>query len=167
MTMVEYDCGCCRDECTRWDSGGRCCLHGRWARERCDWCVPAYAPVADVPVRGYKILTRDMRAPLNQEFRYEVGGDYELPEGDVLCMCRCGFHFCRTVAECARFVGLTPSTPVVEVEGSGLVLEATKEAVERYRTLRYAPKLVASRLKVLRIVPADKVPGILAEEWQL
>ena len=65
-------------------------------------------------MKGYKAFNNDMTC---RGFQYEVGKTYEIAEKPIPC--KQGFHFCKSIAECYRFYGMSDDTRICEVEAVG------------------------------------------------
>ena len=65
-------------------------------------------------MKGYKAFNNYMTC---RGFQYEVGKTYEMAEKPIPC--RQGFHFCKSIAECYIFYGMSDDTRICEVEAVG------------------------------------------------
>ena len=67
-------------------------------------------------MRGYKAFETDLTC---RGFRYEIGKTYE-HTGEIE-VCKAGFHFCATIADCYDYYPKKKTTRICEVEASGTV----------------------------------------------
>lgn len=77
---------------------------------------------------GYKAFDKDLKC-LN-DMQYEIGKEYKLESSPQLC--KIGFHFCRTIADCYNFYGTTEETRICKVEALGDIV--TDAAAIKYCT---------------------------------
>ena len=65
-------------------------------------------------MRGFKAFNKDLCC---RGFQYEIGGTYEFDGEPILC--QQGFHFCKSIAECYRFCGMSDNTRICVVDAIG------------------------------------------------
>lgn len=65
-------------------------------------------------MKGYKAFKNDMTC---RGFQYKVGKTYKMAKKPIPC--KQGFHFCKSIAECYRFYGMSDDTRICEVEAVG------------------------------------------------
>lgn len=70
-------------------------------------------------------------------FQYEIGKIYELPKGQTLKICKCGFHFCKNPIDVFGFYPLREDTLIARVEALGNIQqEGIKFATDKIRIIR-------------------------------
>ena len=92
-------------------------------------------------MKGFKAFNNDLTC---RGFQYEIGKTYEMKETPKLC--KRGFHFCRTIAECYNYYGINKNTRICEVEALGEIDAKEDE-----------DKLCTNKIKIL---------GEVTTEWQ-
>ena len=76
---------------------------------------------------GYKAFDKNLRC---RNFQYEVGKIYEL-DGE-LEVCKNGFHFCKTVADCYDYYPMESDTVICRIEALGnIAQEENKFATDK------------------------------------
>ena len=86
---------------------------------------------------GYKLFRADWCAVkgTREPFQYKVGETYTM-EGEPH-LARCGFHFCRNLADCFTYYGLSAEYRIAEVEALGDIDEdATKCCTNKIHIVR-------------------------------
>ena len=78
-------------------------------------------------MKGFKAFNNDLTC---RGFQYEIGKTYEMKRTPELC--RRGFHFCRTIAECYNYYDMNKSTRICEVEALGEI--DVKGELNEYRS---------------------------------
>lgn len=70
-------------------------------------------------------------------FQYEIGKIYELPKGQTLKICECGFHFCKNPIDVFGFYPLREDTLIAKVEALGdIQQEGIKFVTNKIRIVR-------------------------------
>lgn len=98
-------------------------------------------------VRGYKGTTSEMTAANN--FQYELGVTYNMPEGVEIKECQSGFHFSQRLSQAQKFYGVHSGNRFFEVEA--LVRE------EDWNNRYHSNKLVAKSIKLIRELSTDEI----------
>ena len=98
-------------------------------------------------VTGYKGTYSDMTAANN--FQYELGATYTMPDDVEIRMCESGFHFSQRLSQAQKFYGVHSGNRFFEVEA--LVREEDWD-------FRYSSnKLVAKSIKLIRELSTDEI----------
>ena len=98
---------------------------------------------------GYKAFEKGW---VCRGFQYEIGKTYELPEGEKLEMCQCGFHFCKNPIDVFGYYEYGEDTAMAEVEALGEIQQqGTKYCTNKIRIVR---EFTREELKAL-ILPGD------------
>ena len=85
-------------------------------------------------MKGYKAFNAGWKC---RDFQYEIGKTYELPEGQELKMCECGFHFCRNPIDVFGYYDMTDDVLIAEVEALGEIQqEGTKYCTDKIRIVK-------------------------------
>ena len=85
-------------------------------------------------MKGYKAFNKEWKC---RDFQYKIGETYELPEGQELKMCKCGFHFCENPIDVFGYYNDTLCTVVAEVEALGdIQQEGTKYCTNKIKIVR-------------------------------
>ena len=85
-------------------------------------------------MKGYKAFNPGWRC---RDFQYEIGKTYELPEGQKLEMCACGFHFCKNPIDVFGYYEMSDSVLIAEVEALGEIQqEGTKYCTDKIRIVK-------------------------------
>ena len=85
-------------------------------------------------MKYYKAFNENLQC---RGFQYEVGETYELEKGKKLGICKCGFHFCKTVTDCFDYYPKNKATRFCEVEPLGkIVEEGNKFATDKIKIIR-------------------------------
>ena len=88
-----------------------------------------------MPIKAYKGFDKKLSC---RGFVYEIGKQYELPEGQEPIACECGFHACPNPADLFSFYPPNDGNRYCEVELSGMVDDTADD------------KLCASRIRIVR-----------------
>ena len=71
------------------------------------------------------------------DFQYEIGKTYELPEGQKLKMCECGFHFCKNPIDVFGYYPMNDNVLIAKVEALGEIQqEGTKYCTDKIKIVR-------------------------------
>ena len=65
-------------------------------------------------MRGFKAFTKNLTC---RGMQYQVGSTYEF-DGEPI-PCKQGFHFCKSIAECYMFYGMSDNTRICVVDAIG------------------------------------------------
>ena len=65
-------------------------------------------------MRGFKAFTENLTC---RGMQYQVGSTYEF-DGEPI-PCKQGFHFCKSIAECYMFYGMSDNTRICVVDAIG------------------------------------------------
>ena len=85
-------------------------------------------------MKGYKAFEAGWKC---RDFQYEIGKTYELPEGQELKICECGFHFCKNPIDVFGYYNMTDDVLIAEVEALGdIQQEGTKYCTDKIRIVR-------------------------------
>ena len=85
-------------------------------------------------MKGYKAFDPGWKC---RDFQYEIGKTYELPEGQELKMCQCGFHFCKNPIDVFAYYSFTDNTLVAEIEALGdIKQEGTKLVTDKIKIVK-------------------------------
>ena len=85
-------------------------------------------------MKGYKAFNANWKC---RDFQYEIGQTYELPKGQKLEMCRCGFHFCKNPIDVFGYYPFSDDTLIAEVEALGEIKqEGTKFVTDKIKIVR-------------------------------
>lgn len=98
-------------------------------------------------VRGYKGTTSEMTAA--NDFQYELGATYTMPDDAEIKMCESGFHFSQRLSQAQKFYGVHSGNRFFEVEA--LVRE------EDWDTRYGSNKLVAKSIRLIRELTTDEI----------
>jgi len=80
-------------------------------------------------MKGYKAFNKGWKC---KDFQYELGKIYELPEGQKLEMCKCGFHFCKNPIDVFGYYPMNDDVLIAEVEALGRIeKEGTKYVTDK------------------------------------
>ena len=85
-------------------------------------------------MEGYKAFNPGWKC---RDFQYEIGKTYELPEGQTLKMCECGFHFCKNPIDVFGYYPMNESVLIAKVEALGEIQqEGTKYVTDKIKIVR-------------------------------
>ena len=85
-------------------------------------------------MKGYKAFHAGWKC---RDFQYEIGKTYELPAGQTLKMCECGFHFCKNPIDVFGYYKTTDDVLIAEVEALGEIQqEGTKYCTDKIRIVK-------------------------------
>ena len=85
-------------------------------------------------MKGYKAFNPGWKC---RDFQYEIGKTYELPEGQTLKMCECGFHFCKNPIDVFGYYPMNESVLIAKVEALGEIQqEGTKYVTDKIKIVR-------------------------------
>ena len=85
-------------------------------------------------MKGYKAFDKDWKC---RDFQYKIGETYELPEGQELKICQCGFHFCKNPIDVFGYYPFKDETMIAEVEALGEIQqEGTKYVTNKIKIVR-------------------------------
>ena len=85
-------------------------------------------------MEGYKAFNAGW---VCRDFQYEIGKTYELPEGQKLKMCECGFHFCKNPIDVFGYYPTNDSVLIAKVEALGEIQqEGTKYCTNKIKIVR-------------------------------
>ena len=85
-------------------------------------------------MEGYKAFNPGWRC---RDFQYKIGKTYELPEGQTLKMCECGFHFCKNPIDVFGYYPMNDNTLIAKVEALGEIQqEGTKYVTDKIKIVR-------------------------------
>jgi hypothetical protein len=103
----------------------------------------------ETKIKSYKGFDKDLKC---RDFQYEVGKEYELPAGQQVSVCHCGFHACESPLEVFDHYDMLTSR-FCEVEQSGEIEH------EEHTT-----KVASSKIKIKAVLKlADIIK--LGVEW--
>lgn len=72
-----------------------------------------------------------------RDFQYEIGKTYELPEGQELKICECGFHFCENPIDVFGYYPMKDDVLIAKVEALGEIQqEGTKFCTDKIKIVR-------------------------------
>ena len=83
---------------------------------------------------GYKAFNEDLTC---RDFQYEVGKTYVLDEQPIIC--KKGFHFCKTVADCYKYYPISEKTRICKVSATGKIVadeEKTKFCTNKIKIIK-------------------------------
>lgn len=82
-------------------------------------------------MKGYKAFNKGWKC---KDFQYEIGKTYELPEGEKLEICKCGFHFCKNPIDVFGYYPMSNDTLIAEIEAIGdIVQQGTKYCTNKIK----------------------------------
>ena len=85
-------------------------------------------------MKGYKAFDPGWKC---RDFQYEIGKTYELPEGQELKMCQCGFHFCKNPIDVFAYYPFIDNTLVAEIEALGDIKQVgTKFVTDKIKIVK-------------------------------
>jgi len=85
-------------------------------------------------MKGYKAFKPGWKC---KDFQYEIGKTYELPAGQKLEICECGFHFCKNPIDVFGYYPMTKGVLIAEVEALGEIQqEGTKYVTDKIKIVR-------------------------------
>ena len=85
-------------------------------------------------MEGYKAFNAGW---VCRDFQYEIGKTYELPEGQKLKICECGFHFCKNPIDVFGYYPMNDSVLIAKVEALGEIQqEGTKYCTDKIKIVR-------------------------------
>ena len=85
-------------------------------------------------MEGYKAFNAGWKC---RDFQHEIGKTYELPEGQTLKMCECGFHFCKNPIDVFGYYPMDDSVLLAKVEALGEIRqEGTKFVTDKIKIVR-------------------------------
>ena len=82
---------------------------------------------------GYKAFNEDLTC---RGFQYEVGKTYVLDKDPIIC--KQGFHFCKTVADCYKYYPMSEKTRICKVSATGKIVadeEKTKFCTNKIKII--------------------------------
>ena len=89
-------------------------------------------------MKGYKAFDPGWKC---RDFQYEIGKTYELPEGQELKICECGFHFCANPIDVFGYYQFSDDTLIAEIEALGNIeQEGTKYVTDKIKIVKEFPK---------------------------
>ena len=89
-------------------------------------------------MKGYKAFNPGWKC---RDFQYEIGKTYELPEGQKLKMCECGFHFCANPIDVFGYYLFSNNILIAEIEALGNIKqEGTKYVTDKIKIVKEFPK---------------------------
>ena len=89
-------------------------------------------------MKGYKAFHSGWKC---RDFQYEIGKTYELPEGQELKICECGFHFCANPIDVFGYYQFSDDTLIAEIEALGNIKqEGTKYVTDKIKIVKEFPK---------------------------
>lgn len=68
-------------------------------------------------IKGYKAFNKDMTC---RSIQYEIGKEYKMEEKPKLC--KTGYHFCKTIADCYRYYHMDENTIICEIRALGEIV---------------------------------------------
>ena len=85
-------------------------------------------------MKGYKAFDLGWKC---RDFQYEIGKTYELPEGQELKICECGFHFCANPIDVFGYYQFSDYTLIAEIEALGNIKqEGTKLVTDKIKIVK-------------------------------
>lgn len=121
-------------------------------------------------VTGYKGMDKDMKC--KNDFQYEIGKRYDMPENEEVIACSSGFHMCLELGDVFQYVGIGVNNRFFEVRA--LVRESDVESYSNtspykhhYVLSNMFPKLAAKSIEIVRELTVDEIlaPYSEASEW--
>ena len=84
-------------------------------------------------VKGYKVFDESWQC---QNFQYQVGQTYEMPESEIE-ICQKGFHFCDRCVDCFNYKDFNPKNKVAEIIALGIIkTENDKSVTNKIKILK-------------------------------
>lgn len=115
-------------------------------------------------VTGYKGTDKDMKCM--NDFQYEIGKTYDMPEGEEIRTCHSGFHMCLKLEDVFEYRRIEKGNRFFEVRA--LVRESNRNG---YISWAYPyirdDKLAAKSIEIVRELSADEILAHIPEaaEW--
>lgn len=114
-------------------------------------------------VTGYKGMDKDMKC--RNDFQYEIGRTYDMPEDAVVETCVSGFHMCLKLEDVFKYKNINHNNRFFEVRA--LVCES--DLMKYGKNIWYGPddKLAAKSIEILRELTVDEILAHIPEaaEW--
>lgn len=101
-------------------------------------------------VTGYKGTDKNMRC---HDYQYELGSQFDMPEGASIIKCTSGFHLCRELDQVFRYYPIGKNNRFFEVRA--LVRKNDVELESEYHTR--TGKLVAKSIEFVRELTPDEI----------
>ena len=99
-------------------------------------------------MKGYKAFDPGWKC---RDFQYEIGKTYELPEGQELKICKCGFHFCKNPIDVFAYYDYEGDTLIAEVEALGNIQQV-------------GIKFVTDKIKIVREFTRDELENLIGDD---
>lgn len=115
-------------------------------------------------VTGYKGMDKDMKCM--NDFQYEVGKTYDMPEGEEILVCHSGFHMCLKLEDVFDYQRIEKGNRFFEVRA--LVRESDRDAYGRlWGWESDNNKLAAKSIEIVRELSVDEILAHIPEaaEW--
>ena len=85
-------------------------------------------------MKGYKAFNKDLKC---RDMQYEIGKEYSLDGEPIIC--KRGFHFCKSIADCYSFYEMSEDTRICEITASGTIVtdnDAIKYCTNKIKIVR-------------------------------
>lgn len=114
-------------------------------------------------VTGYKGMDKDMKCM--NDFQYEIGKTYDMPEDTAVECCHSGFHMCLNLDEVFKYKNTGSGNRFFEV--SALVRESDMNKYGKREYFERRDKLAAKSITILRELSVDEILAHIPEaaEW--
>lgn len=109
-------------------------------------------------VDGYKGMDRDMQCLNN--FQYEIGKTYDMPEGSTIELCDNGFHFCMKLSDVFRYFNVGCGNRFFQVRALVRKGDADKYGEYEWGEGSFMPridKLAAKSIEIVRELTVDEI----------
>lgn len=114
-------------------------------------------------VTGYKGMDKDMKCM--NDFQYEIGKTYDMPEDAEVTVCSSGFHMCLEFEHVFKYKDIGHGNRFFEV--SALVRESDMKKYGKCEYYTKKDKLAAKSIEILRELTVDEILAHIPEaaEW--
>lgn len=114
-------------------------------------------------VTGYKGMDKDMKCM--NDFQYEIGKTYDMPENTEVRVCSSGFHMCLNLGDVFRYKNIVSGNRFFEVAAQ--VRESDMKKYGKSDWYAKTDKLAAKSITILRELSVDEILAHIPEaaEW--
>lgn len=105
-------------------------------------------------IEGYKGTDKDMKC---RDFQYELGMQYEMPEGQKIKECESGFHLCLYLTDVFNYYNVGCGNRFFKVKALVRKIDKEKYLSSGYFSSIYSNKLVAKSIIFISELTCDEI----------
>ena len=110
-------------------------------------------------ITGYKGTDKDMKC---RDYQFEIGKQFDMPEGENIELCRSGFHMCQNLKNVFNYYDIGNGNRFFEVKA--LVRRYNKNGCYTYE--HRGDKMTSKSITFVRELTADEIFKVVVEKYR-